>query len=209
MVATHPANGADLQAMATGELTFVFDYVDPGSYVVERALRERRERGDLPTVRRIPLELSPPPADLLDPAEGDWALCWRAMGEVLAEDLPRPTLVPWSRKAHELRLLAAEKGLEEEVHEALFDQFFRKGLDLGRVDLLVAIGVEAGLDQTETRAVLDVDRLTADVTGAADTARALGAEAPPLLGWNEITMTRWTDREFLADFLDEVCGTSL
>ena len=103
-----------------------------------------------------------------------------------------PSLIPWSRKAHELRLLAAEKGVEQEVHRALFDGFFLEGLDLGRVDLLVRIGMDAGMEFSETRAVMDVDRLTADVETARQEIATLGVALPPALIWGEQIMDHYT-----------------
>jgi predicted DsbA family dithiol-disulfide isomerase len=72
--------------------------------------------------------------------------------------LQRPAIVPWSRKAHELALHAREKGCFRQVHRSLFRAHFSESRDIGRVDVLVEIGAASGLDRTETKAILDVDR---------------------------------------------------
>ena len=186
-------------------LVIAFDYVDPLSYRLERALRRRADMGGLPPVRRIPLELRPPPQPLVDPAAEVWMVRWTRMADELREEgvaVTPPSLIPWSRKAHELRLLAAEKGVEQEVHRALFDGFFLEGLDLGRVDLLVRIGMDAGMEFSETRAVMDVDRLTADVETARQEIATLGIALPPALIWGEQHLNADASLEDVAAFLD-------
>jgi predicted DsbA family dithiol-disulfide isomerase len=67
------------------------------------------------------------------------------------------------------------------VRTAIFGAYFGAGQDIGRVDVLVAIGVGAGLDPTETKAVLDVDRHEADVTAQRREAEASGVTDVPRL----------------------------
>jgi len=186
-------------------LVFAFDYVDPLSYRLERALRGRTGLEGFPPVRRIPLELRPPPETLLDPTEAVWMDRWNRMADELREEgvaLTPPSLIPWSRKAHELRLLAAEKGVEDEVHEALFDGFFLKGMDLGRVDLLVRVGMDAGLEFSETRAVMDVDRFTEEVETARQEIANLGLALSPGLIWGKDRLSGDASPDELAAFLD-------
>ena len=143
--------------MKPSDARFVFDYVDPGSYLLHQVLARAGEAKATPH----PFELRPPPEPVIDPGDPRWVALYGAMkteAKELGVPLERPTFVPWSRKAHELALQAGEKGCFEAVHEALFRAYFGEGLDIGRVDVLVAIGVEHGLDASETRAALDVDR---------------------------------------------------
>ena len=44
------------------------------------------------------------------------------------------------------------------MHDVLFKARFEDGADIGRVDVLVNLAIGLGLDLTETKAVLDVDR---------------------------------------------------
>jgi predicted DsbA family dithiol-disulfide isomerase len=136
------------------------DYLDPVSFLVETrvaALESDREVG----VERRPFEAVPPPSPLLSPTDTGWIDRWETAAAVARAEgleLVRPSLLPWTRKAHELALHAREEGRFEAVHQALFKAFHLDGRDLGRVDVLVEIAVETGLDRTATRVVLDVDR---------------------------------------------------
>lgn len=150
--------------MGSTGVRFVFDYVDPGSYLLHRVVEGLgcdEAEGPAEVVPH-PFEMRPPPQPLIDPGDPRWAALWDAMAQearVLDVPLRRPRgIVPWSRKAHELVLEAAEKGRFEDVHDALFRAHFEEGRDIGRVDALVEVAVAHGLDASETRAALDVDR---------------------------------------------------
>lgn len=160
-----------------------FDYVDPVSYVLELRLRTVEAELGVEAARH-PLELAPPPADLVDPVGDDFAERWRLArdaAQVDGIDLRRPSFVPWSRKAHELVLHAREKGAGLAVHDAVFGAFHLEGRDIGRVDVLLEIAVAAGLDNTETRAVLDVDRHLESVRTLRHVAERLALPGVPTL----------------------------
>jgi 2-hydroxychromene-2-carboxylate isomerase len=197
---------------------FFFDYVDPLAYLVEReissleeevAAAERglpgpRASGAPPLVRRVPLELRPPPEPLLDPdaPEGRdrWALAAdeaRRLGIRLAE----PPLVPWTRKAHELVLHAAARGRGGSAHRLIFEAVFTRGMDVGRVDVLVALAGEIGLDATEAKAVLDVDRHAAEVAEGRALASRAGVAASPALVLDGVTLRGFHNRDSLRTFL--------
>jgi predicted DsbA family dithiol-disulfide isomerase len=147
----------------------VFDYVDPGSYLVSQAVdrwqSERPDRGA--RVEWRPLELRPPGSEPVDTGAPDWGAMHEAMAEE-AEALGLPFAppagsLPRSRKAHELALHAAESGCFDIVHRALFRARYAQGLDLGRIDVLVGLAEAAGMDPAEVRTVLGVDRFRGDV----------------------------------------------
>ena len=166
----------------TDEPRFFFDYVDPLCWLWERTLAARAEVVGA-RVRRHPLELRPPPAELLDPEDPTWRARWERVRETLPpEDRPPlPRIVPWTRKAHELTLHATGKGLAGEVHEGLFRAYVSEGRDIGRVDVLVALAETAGLDRSETKAVLDVDRMSGEVARLREEAERLGIRGVPSL----------------------------
>ena len=109
-------------------LVFYFDYVDPGSYLTHRQLGQLlpMESKPLPTRSRC----APVPQELIDGMDPDWTAYGRTV-EGLAREaeirMAHPTFVPWSRKAHELRLHAAEQGLESPMHEEIFWARFQEG----------------------------------------------------------------------------------
>ena len=102
-------------------------------------------------------------------------------------DLPAPPIIPWTRKAHELCELARRRDCFHAVRRALFRAHFIDHTDIGRIDLLVEIAQAAGLDPSEARAVLDVDRHAAAVLGNRGRALEAGIRDVPALarpgGW--------------------------
>jgi predicted DsbA family dithiol-disulfide isomerase len=162
---------------------FFFDYVDPGSYLVERQLAALEATTGL-QVERIPFEVTPPPAALVDPHTPAWRTFWEGARRAAAEQgvvLSDPRIVPWTRKAHELALHAREQGRFPALHAALFEAFLLEGRDLGRVDVLLDLAVRHGLDLSRTKAVLDVDRHAPDVVEARAQAERLGVRGVPTL----------------------------
>lgn len=163
--------------------TFFFDYVDPLSWILERDIAELEAEG-VPSVGRHPLELTTPPAALVRPDDPLWVRRWEEAARLTGSGgltLAKPTLVPWTRKAHELALHARAQGRFAGVHEALFRAFLHEGKDIGRVDVLVALAVTAGLKATEAKAVLDVDRYAATVDGLREEAERLAVRGVPTL----------------------------
>jgi len=186
-----------------GVLRFFFDYVDPASYLLDRRLRQLENSGSF-LLALEGFELSPPPGALLDPKEGAWAKHWDAFGEASSElgiELKRPWIVPWSRKAHELALHAKKEGCFLEIHEILFRAYLLEGLDIGRVDVLVDLGRQLGLDPLETKAVLDIDLYRASVLEAREGALEAGVTQPPTLVFHGRRMDGYPDDEALRAFL--------
>jgi predicted DsbA family dithiol-disulfide isomerase len=174
---------------------FFYDYVDPLSYLLEIRIRAlETELG--PLVERHPFELRPPPAPLVLPEEPLWTQRWeaaRAWAEEQGISLVAPELIPWSRKAHELALHAREKERFEEIHGAIFRAAHERGMDVGRIDVLVGVARDAGLDPTETKAVLDVDRHAAAVDGMRGEAERLGVRGVPTLLHEGELIEGWID----------------
>ncbi len=164
-------------------LIFFYDYVDPASWLMETWLRAE---GFVPgeDLLLLPFEINPPPNPLLDPEGELLATRWEAVsreGGELAVDLRRPSMVPWSRKAHELAFHAAEFDSVAEIHEALFQAYLIEGRDLGRVDVLTALAAEHGLETGKTKVALDVDRHAQTVQDIRSKGLREGVEVPPTL----------------------------
>jgi predicted DsbA family dithiol-disulfide isomerase len=87
--------------------------------------------------------------------------------------------VPWTRKAHELHAFASARDLGDRVRAAIFEAYFDAGRDIGRVDVLVDVAAAAGIDRTEAKAVLDVDRHGAEVAAVRAEAVELGVDDVP------------------------------
>jgi predicted DsbA family dithiol-disulfide isomerase len=170
------------RTMPTARATLYFDFADPISYLVERELLDVVGDAEPPSFE--PFEIRPPPSPLVavdDPSlRPRWALA-REITESETISLSPPELVPWSRKAHELHLLARDLDLDRAVRAAIHEAYLLEGRDIGRVDVLVELAVELGMDRTKTKAVLDVDRHQPEVLEARARAGQSGVTDAPTL----------------------------
>jgi len=82
-------------------------------------------------------------------------------------------------KAHELLHFAKTKGVQHEMEERLMSAYFTEGRHVGRVDDLVALAVEVGLDSDETRSVLESAEYLDAVRADQAQARAYGINGVP------------------------------
>ena len=183
--------------------TLFFDFIDPGSYLASLMIDEA---GAADNVHWRGFELRPPPLPLMDPGTDDWqryhAFAAEEAGAMGAE-LHAPDLLPWTRKAHELTEFARDRDCYHAVRRALFMAHFVDRTDIGRIDLLVAVAHAAGLDRSEAKAALDVDRYADAVSAHRDTAGRAAIDSVPALvsgTWRVEGLTssagaaRWTDR---------------
>ena len=185
--------------MLSDSAVFVFDYVDPLSYLIHQIMLEEAGEASNTHARRIELaamELRPPPEPFLTLDDPDFANRWAVMeyelGRVGAE---RPAVIPWTRKAHEMRAFAESKGVGREAHRALFRAFFEEGQDIGRVDLLVGLAVSAGMDRSETKAVLDVDKFAGPIEEERRKAVEMGFTRPPGVVAGDERTESWEGRD--------------
>ena len=162
----------------TPPIRVYLDYVDPLFFAAEARAASLEAVGL--QVAREPFELCPPPLPLLSAAHPELE---RRRAEASRRQperaFPRPSLVPWTRKAHELALHALEKGCFDRVHSALAEAHLSRARDIGRVDVLLEVAGDCGLDWSETKAVLDVDRFATDVEEMRARALRLGVESAP------------------------------
>lgn len=158
------------------EIGIVSDTICPWCYVgkrrIERAIDELAAEGVGITARWLPYELNPKmPAGGMDRRVyrsgkfGTWEKSQALDAQVAAEgsregiefrhDLMART--PNTRLSHRLIWLAGEVGgadVQGQVVEALFAAYFRQGRDIGDSQVLVDIGVGAGLATERVHALL-------------------------------------------------------
>lgn len=185
--------------MSGSRVQFFYDFVDPLSYLTGRQLRAVPGLTD-EDVSWHPLELRPPPTPLVSVDDESLAPRWKEARRLLRELAP-PELVPWTRKAHELVLYAAEHDLADAVRDRLFEAYLLEGSDIGRVDVLVELGATLGLDRTETKAVLDVDRHEADVAALRADALSAGIRQTPTLVIGEERLEGFHNRDRIGTLL--------
>ncbi len=84
--------------------------------------------------------------------------------------------------SHRLLHFADQNGgqaAQDTVAEALFQAYFLDGKDLGDHEVLVAAGVQAGLDEQALRGYLASDQDAADIQARDQSARQLGIQGVP------------------------------
>lgn len=152
-----------------------FDFVDPLSYSVSHMIDHAGVAAA--AIKWCGFELRPPPQPMIDPGTAEW----RARHALAESDTPPPPIIPWTRKAHELCEFARERDCLHTVRRALFLAHFVDHTDIGRIDLLVEIARAAGLDRSEAKAVLDVDRYSGAVLQSRENALGQGVTDVPAL----------------------------
>ncbi|WP_405217891.1 DsbA family oxidoreductase [Agrococcus sp. Ld7] len=84
-----------------------------------------------------------------------------------------------SLRAHQLLHHAKAHGVADAVKESLLSAHFERGIDIGSIDALVAIGVQVGLDEQELLAALADERYLSSVHDDIAQARELGVTGVP------------------------------
>lgn len=178
---------------------FFYDYGDRASYLLDAHLAAAVDRIGVAVAPR-PFELRPSRGE--NPSAGDrkagrerpaaGGAVGGDSGDGIEADLPGearaiglplepPAFVPRSRKAHELALYARDQGCFLPVHEEIFRVLWGEGRDIGRVDVLVELAASAGLEASEAKVVLDVDKYGPVVDAERRRAERLGVEGVPTL----------------------------
>lgn len=140
------------------EPVFLFaDFSCPYSYVTEAMVRRRAVEVGAAMVYYA-FELYPAPVPLPLPEAHGPEL--EQLAGVAGVGIGTPRIRPRTGKAHELARFARERGVEEEVREALYRAYWHDGRDIARVDVLTELAERHGLDRSEAKVVLDIDRYT-------------------------------------------------
>jgi len=162
------------------------DYVCPFCYLELPALQRLQQQfgPQLEVVWRA-FELRPDPKPTLDPdseyLHSTWNRAVYPMAEQRGMQLKLPPVQPRSRLALEAVAFADSHGRFAAMHEALFRGFFEQGRDIGSIEVLCAIGQEAGLDPAALRQALQEGRHTAAVLDDEDLAHRLGVSGVPIM----------------------------
>jgi predicted DsbA family dithiol-disulfide isomerase len=154
-------------------------------------------------LRMVPLELFPPPVPLPPAPETLGAELEAALplARALGAELALPARVPRTRKAHEALVHARRQGegmgqregmgqgqvqgqgqgesLELDLAEALYDAVWRRGQDIGRLDVLAGLGAEVGLDRGLLHVALGLDTGQQEILAAGVAAAAAGIDGVP------------------------------
>jgi predicted DsbA family dithiol-disulfide isomerase len=152
------------------------DFICPWCYIsLDRLGRLAKERSillhwnpyllrpDIPA-EGIPLNSILPP-ERLERAEA----AIREVTEAAGLPLNRPALVPNTRQAHEVGMLAEANGLDDIYYQATLRAYFAQARNIGDAEELAEIGEEVGMDRDEILETLrtgryreEIDRMTSD-----------------------------------------------
>ena len=196
--------------MVRNPIDIWFDFIDPASVLllleIEGAIADGAEWARGSEIRWHPFELRPPPTPLVGIDDAEIAPLWvsaRPLASAAGIDVAPPNLVPWTRKAHELvaHADAHDPSAANPVRLAVARAYALEGRDIGRVDVLVQIAIDHGLDRTETKAVLDVDRYDADVVASGRRAREAGVTITPTLVAGTLRIEGFHNRTALGTLL--------
>ena len=113
--------------------------------------------------------------------------------------------MPNSRRSHLLIAHAARHGLQGKVKHRVMQGFFQEGIDIGDLDHLVRLGVDAGLAEREARAALVLREGQDGVVAAERHAATLGISAVPTYVFDgQYTLSGAQEPANMAKILDQV-----
>ena len=132
-----------------------------------------------------------------------------SLGQAVGLDFrfERIRLVPNTRRTHLLILHARRSGLQSTVKERVMRAYFEEGADIGDVEVLVGLGVEAGLAENDARNAIVLRAGQDSVVAAERHAAALGITGVPTYVFDgKYTMSGAQEIGTLAQVLDQVAG---
>jgi len=152
-------------------------------------------------------ELRPEPTPTLDPNGEYLTRVWRSSVYPLAERLGvtmrLPPVQPRSRRAHEAARWARSLGRFDDYNAAVFRAFFERGEDIGRVDVLLSLAADLGLDASGLRAALDRREFEAGVLADEREAEELGlGGVPAFVADKRLALSGVQPTEGLRDLVD-------
>jgi len=93
--------------------------------------------------------------------------------------LEKLTRTPNTLNAHRLIRFAGQKGIQDDVVESLFFEYFCNGGDIGNAAVLASAGAKGGLDHEEVLAMLATDEGKREVLAGDQMARRCGIQGVP------------------------------
>ena len=113
--------------------------------------------------------------------------------------------MPNSRRSHLLIAHAARYGLQAKIKDRVMQAYFEEGSDIGELDELVRLGVEAGLGEREARAALVLREGQDGVVAAERHAGTLGITSVPTYIFDgQYTLAGAQEPSNMARILDQV-----
>ena len=100
-------------------------------------------------------------------------------GEGIEFSFDNTERTPNTLDAHRLIWLAQRRNVQDSIVERLFKDYFVRGKDIGRGDILLSAGVGCGLDEKDVAGFLESADGLAEITDEEQTMRRLGITSVP------------------------------
>ena len=173
------------------------DYVCPFSYLAAVGLENVAARLGL-TIERRAFELSPHPQPVAEPATPEAWQIVRDLAEKAGVRIEHSPLVPRTQKAHEAVKIAAVNGKAAAMDRALYEAYFLRGEDIGRIDVIVALATSLGMDAMAVKVALDLDVHSDAVKADRAAAEALEITGTPaLVAGNDVHIGLLSEQQML------------
>lgn len=182
------------------DIHVIADFVCPWCYIGKRQLEQALAESPhiAAEVRWLPFQLNPDmpeegmPAEAFflqhfgqsRPREMQERVTATAEGIGLIINFDKVTHIPNTLKAHRLTRLAATTNAHNFIAESLFQANFTDGEDIGDVDVLCRIAVNAGFDGDQVRDFLESDNGRAEVLQEEQMVRQMGVKGVPFMVLN-------------------------
>jgi predicted DsbA family dithiol-disulfide isomerase len=86
--------------------------------------------------------------------------------------------------AHQLLHFAKTKGIQNQMKERIFKAYYTEGKDIGKIETLVQLAAELGLNEVETRKVLEENVYAKEVLADQEHAYQIGVQGVPFFVFN-------------------------
>ena len=92
---------------------------------------------------------------------------------------PPPDVVPNTMRALRVTELARDRGVHRQMHDRLMDAYWSEARNIGEIDELLRLALEAGLDENEVATVIETDAFRDRVLASTAQAQSLGVSGIP------------------------------
>lgn len=119
------------------------------------------------------------------------------MAKELGVEMYLPTVQPRTRLAHEAAAFGRQQGRGAEISDALFKAHWVHGRDIGQIEVLCDLGLQAGVDPVRLRECLEQRTLREEVEQELAGAHRYGIDAVPFFIYGGKVATRGLPTEEL------------
>lgn len=130
-------------------------------------------------------EVSPEPLPMFEPREERVLKAYEEIILPLARErgvtIRIPPIIARTRRAFEAAFSARSAGKFEQMYRAIQQAYFERGINLGSIDALIAVGAQCGLEPEAVRAALERGEFTAEVIADRASADRIGVKGLPFV----------------------------